>query len=207
MKNNLKLSYITPRPKPYKQDPIKQDEFKEEINENIKKNDYDLVLFMDESRFGTHSNTGHGWFPCGKRTTVEISIGDENFYVYSAVSSTNGYNFNLIMPNVDSECMSSFLKELSLDNTGKKILLIADGASWHDSKTLEIPENIYIAKLPPYSPELNPTERYFQYMKEQIIKNKLWTTISELKNNTMSFLKDITNEQVASISACNYIIT
>ena len=51
---------------------------------------------MDESRFGTHSNTGHGWFPCGKRTTVEISIGYENFYVYSAVSSTNGYNFNLI---------------------------------------------------------------------------------------------------------------
>ena len=51
MKNNLKLSYITHRPKHYKQDPIKQDEFKEEINENIKKNDYDLVLFMDESRF------------------------------------------------------------------------------------------------------------------------------------------------------------
>ena len=44
-------------------------------------------------------------------------------------------------------------------------------------------------------------------MKEQIIKNKLWTTISELKNNTMSFLKYITNEQVASICACNYIIT
>ena len=111
------------------------------------------------------------------------------------------------MPNVDSECMNSFLKELSLDNKGKKILLIADGASWHDSKTLEIPENIYIAKLPPYSPELNPTERLIQYMKEQIIKNKLLTTISELKNNTMSFLKDITNEQVASICACNYIIT
>ena len=66
------------------------------------------------------------------------------------------------MPNVDSECMNSFLKELSLNNKGKKILLIADGASWHDSKTLEIPENIYIAKLLPYSPELNPTERFFQ---------------------------------------------
>ena len=70
MNNNLKLCYITPRPKHYKQDPIKQDEFKEEINENIKKNYYDLVLFMDESRFGTHSNTAYGWFPCGKRTTV-----------------------------------------------------------------------------------------------------------------------------------------
>ena len=55
---------------------------------------------------------------------------------------------------------------VSLDNTGKKILLIADSASWYDSKKLEIPEHIYITKLPPYSPELNPTERFFQYMKE-----------------------------------------
>jgi putative transposase len=62
-------------------------------------------------------------------------------------------------------------------------LLIADGASWHDSKTLEIPQNITIAKLPPYSPELNPTERLFQHFKDKIIKNKLWTTISEFKDN------------------------
>ena len=103
--------------------------------------------------------------------------------------------------------MTSFLKDLSLDNNGKNILLIADGASWHNSKTLEIPKNISIVKLPPYSPELNPTEHLFQHLKEKKIKNKLWTTISELKDNTILFIKEITNDQVASICAFNYIIT
>ena len=56
-----------------------------------------------------------------------------------------------------------------------------------------------IAKLPSYSPELTPTKKFCQYMKEKIIKNKLWTTILELKDTPMSLLYDITNEQVASI--------
>ena len=56
-----------------------------------------------------------------------------------------------------------------------------------------------IAKLPPYLPELTPTEKFCQYLKEKIIKNKLLTTISELKDTTKSLLYDITNEQVASI--------
>ena len=41
-----------------------------------------------------------------------ISLGFKNFYVYSAVSNLNGFNFNLIMPNVDSQCMNVYLSEL-----------------------------------------------------------------------------------------------
>ncbi len=62
----------------------------------------DLYSF-DESRFGTHSNIGHGWFKKGKtRGNLEYKLGYKNFYLYSAVNPENGNNFSLIMPNVDT---------------------------------------------------------------------------------------------------------
>ena len=40
-----------------------------------------------------------------------------------------------------------------------------DGAGWHSSKTLVVPENISLLPLPPYSPELNPVENVWQYLR------------------------------------------
>ena len=65
----------------------------------------------------------------------------------------------------------------------KKILVIANEASWHNWATSKEPENISITKLPPYSPELSPIERVFEYMKQKLIKYKLWTSLSELQHN------------------------
>jgi putative transposase len=51
--------------------------------------------------------------------------------------------------------MQIFLDEISFRHAGEKIAMIVDGAGWHKSKKLEIPENIRLLHLPPYSPELN----------------------------------------------------
>lgn len=42
------------------------------------------LFFFDESRFGTHSKIGHGWFKKGIRTQVKVKLGRQNFYLYSA---------------------------------------------------------------------------------------------------------------------------
>ena len=66
---------------------------------------------------------------------------------------------------------------LGLNNLSEKlkkeeIVLIMDKASFHKSKQLEIPKNIKIEYIPPYSPELNPQERRFGDIKKYL-KNKL----------------------------------
>jgi transposase len=48
-----------------------------------------------------------------------------------------------------------------------------DSAGWHRSKNLKIPQNIEIVFLPPYSPELNPVEKLWQYIKSNTIENKI----------------------------------
>ena len=114
---------------------------------------------MDESRFGTHSKIGHGWFVKGQRTEVRVKLGFQNFYLYGAVSPVSGESFNYIIPGCNTECMNFFLKELSGEFSNEQLILIMDGAGWHKSSTLVIPSNIKIIHLPPYCPELNPIER------------------------------------------------
>ena len=48
---------------------------------------------------------------------------------------------------------------------GSHALLIVDGAGWHGAKCLQVPDKITLVKLPPYSPELNPMENVWAYLR------------------------------------------
>lgn len=163
------------------------------------------VFFFDESRFGTHSKLGHGWFKKGVRTHVKINMGFKNFYVYSAVSSISGSHFHLTMPYVNTECMNIYLSRLAMSLKGKPCLFIMDGASWHRSDELKIPANIEVIYLPPYSPELNPVERLWNYVKSHTIKNKFYTTLSKLENVVCDFLVNLTQGIIKSVCSCDYL--
>ena len=62
----------------------------------------------------------------------------------------------LILPQANSQCMQRFLNEVSSRHIHENIILILDGASWHNNTSLRVPENIRLLPLPPYAPELIP---------------------------------------------------
>jgi transposase len=175
---------------------------KKNLEKKIEENPKKELYFFDESRFGTHSKIGHGWFPKGIRTSVSVKLGFENFYVYSAVSPKTGKDCSLLMPYVNSTCMNVFLEHMEQELDGEEILLVMDGAGWHKSKGLKVPKNIEIIYLPPYSPELNPVERLWLYIKQHTIKNKIYETISLLEDSICDFMKNLKIEQIKQI--CNY---
>lgn len=156
------------------------------------------ILFFDESRFGTKTKTGLGWFLKGSRTKIKIKLGFKNFYLYSSVNPQNGTHFTLLMPNVDTDCMNVFLEELSQE-FNDDFILIMDGAGWHKSKDLQIPKNIQIIILPPYCPELNCVERLWKYVKDNTIKNKVFETLENLENEVCKFVKNLTTEIVIGV--------
>ncbi len=178
---------------------------KKNLNTKIKLNPEIEILFFDESRFGTHSKLGYGWFKRGTRPQVKINLGFNNFYVYSAVNSINGYNLSLILPYVDTQCMNIFLQKLSEEMSGKKCILVLDGASWHRSNSLIIPENIEFIYLPSYSPELNPVERLWNYLKQNTIKNRFYESIKILEDVVCSFLKGVGCDTIKSVCSCDYM--
>jgi transposase len=164
-------------------------------------------MFFDESRFGTHSKIGCGWFERGTRPQVPSKIGYQNFYLYSGVDISDGSNFSLILPRVDTDNMNVFLSELSKEYPYDKIALIMDGAGWHKSSNLKVPDNVIIFYLPPYSPELNPVERLWLYIKKHILTNKIYYKLDELEKTLCEFIIELKNDLVKNICSANYLDT
>lgn len=162
------------------------------------------IFFFDESRFGTQSIIGYAWFPKNQPAVVKKSCGYQNSYIYSATNSFTGQHFTLELPLVNTDHMNVFLQQMSCEFK-HKITIIMDRASWHRSKTLEIPDNIEIILLPPYSPELNPVERLWLYIKDKVMKNRVFESLNQLLNETGEFIKNLSSEVIKSVCGCNYL--
>lgn len=80
-----------------------------------------------------------------------------------------------------------------------------DQAGWHKSAELVIPENIKILYLPAYSPELNPIERLWQYIKDNVLKNKVYDNLTILENTVCEFYKTISQDVIKSVCNVNYM--
>jgi transposase len=165
----------------------------------IKKNNPDKEIFyFDESRFGTHSKIGHAWFKTGTRPRVKIKLGFKNFYLYCAINPKTGEEFTLILPKVNKELMKLFMTEFYKKYKGRNIIMIMDGAGWHKDKSylLQDTKNIEIVLQPPYSPELNPVERLWQYIKNHTIKNKIHKTLDDLESEICKFFNDKIDDNI-----------
>jgi transposase len=111
------------------------------------------------------------------------------------------------MPAVNTNCMNVFLQELSMLYKGMELFVIMDQAGWHKSNDLQIPDNIEIIYLPPYSPELNPVEKFWQHLKQNIIKNKIYQTLNDIKNATADFIISLTQNAIMNLTKkfLNYV--
>lgn len=165
------------------------------------------MFFFDEARFGTHSKLGHGWFEKGKRTSVKVKLGFQNFYLFSAVSVKSGKDVSYLMPSVNTQTMNAFLSRMSADLGERKAIVVMDCAGWHRSKALKIPENIEIVYLPPYSPELNPVEKLWQYIKSHTIKNKVYETIQDLETTICEFIKNLDPKALLVTCSINHCLS
>jgi transposase len=164
----------------------------------VKANKYDDILFGDEARFGNNTKLGYGWFRKGERRRVKIKIGYLSFYIYSAISIKTGEQFSAQF-YVDTICMNAFLENLSENYKDKKIAFIIDGAGWHKSKKLKIPENIDVFLLPAYSPELNPVERFWAFVKQNTLHNRLFNSLKELECSVEAFINSLQSSTILQI--------
>lgn len=164
------------------------------------------LFFLDEARFGTHSKLGHGWFSKGTRTLMKVKLGFQNFYVFSAVNVKSGQDFSYVMPAVNTQTMNEFLAILSRELGEKHAIVVMDCAGWHKSKDLKIPENIEIIYLPPYSPELNPVEKLWQYIKSHTIKNRIYETLQDLEDIICQFIRDLNPALIAKTCSIKHFL-
>lgn len=63
---------------------------------------------------------------------------------------------------------------------GHHAALLVDQAGWHVSAQLAVPDNITIVALPPKCPELNPQENVWQFLRDNWLSNRVFTSYDNL---------------------------
>jgi hypothetical protein len=143
--------------------------------------------------------------PKGKRAHVNKQIVREHTYAFSAVCPFAGDSYSIIAPQCNTAAMNELLHGLSAAYPQEDIVLFADNAGWHRSKELNRPANIRIELLPPYSPELNPTEHLWDYIREQKdFNNHIFESMDQLEDHLEMVLKDLHHEKEYIQSLCTF---
>ena len=124
------------------------------------------IWFQDEARVGQQGTLTRVWAKRGTRPRAPRDTRYEWAYLFGAVCPARGAAAGLVLPFVDTAAMNAHLAEISRTVTpGAHAVLVLDGAGWHGGKALCVPDNISLVTLPPYSPELNPVENVWQFLR------------------------------------------
>lgn len=165
------------------------------------------VYFMDEARYGQKGTLTRVWAETGTRPTVIKQTRYEWAYIYGAVNPLTGENSALVAPSVNTGTMNEFLKILSAEVAADAVVvLILDRAGWHVSGKLVIPANIKLLHLPPYSPELNPVETLWLYIKSHFLSNRVYDDYNHLVNAGTEACRAITTDIIKSVCAATWIV-
>ena len=164
-------------------------------------------MFADEARFGRINRPRPCWAPIGIRPEVASQLIREYIYLYGAVCPKDGTCVYLIMPTSNTACFQIFLNVLARQFARQDILLVLDGAPNHRCGDLELPDNISLLFLPPYSPQLNPKENLWDEIREKIFKNYALKSIDAVRAKLQKAILYIERnpEIVKSITTFPYI--
>jgi putative transposase len=131
----------------------------------------------------------------------------ESAYIFGAVCPQRSATAALVLPCANAEAMNLHLEEISnqVAAAGAHTVFLLDGAGYHKETALDLPQNITLLPLPPYSPELNPAENIWGYLRGNTLANTVYETYDEIVDTVceawMLFAND--NERVASIATAN----
>jgi transposase len=103
-------------------------------------------------------------------------------YVFSAACPETGAASGLVAPHVNTEVMNAFLSQFAAElPPDVHAAMVLDRAGWHTAAALRVPANVTLVLLPPKSPELNPVENLWHYLRSHYWSNRLYPTWEDLK--------------------------
>jgi transposase len=108
--------------------------------------------------------------------------------------------FMLELPTCNANLFQEFLDEFSKQYPEELKIMVLDNGAFHKTRKLDIPNNIILFFLPPYSPELNPTEKEWAKLKRDFT-NRLFETPDELEHYLCQISASLCQKDIISLSA------
>jgi transposase len=166
------------------------------------------VWHRDEARFGQQGTLTRVWARKGSRPRRVRQNGREPLYVLTATCAASGAAFGLIMPELDTAVVNQSLEEFSRQLApGVRAVLLWDNAPYHVSAGLAVPSNVSLIGLLPYSPELNPVENLWPYLRAHHWSNRVYVDYDALLEAATQAWCEVCldPEKIRSICAAPYL--
>ena len=161
-------------------------------------------LCEDETRLGLHTIPGQLITLKGVKPIGSMQWKRDNFYLYGVVEPLSGDSFFYEISHLDSTCYQHFIEMVSTQWSDSVVVMQMDQGKFHSAQHLDWPENIIPIFQPAHSPELNPIERVWEYLKAQL-RWENCQSLKQLRLKLSDLLEKLIPELVASITGWEFI--
>ena len=132
-------------------------------------------------RVGQKNKLTYVWAKTGTRPRLPHDQRTTSLYVFGATCPERGVGAALVLPECNTEAMQLHLDEISRNVApGAHAMMLCDQAGWHTTGALAIPSNITMVFIPPRSPELNPQENIWQFIRQNWLSIRVFKTYDDI---------------------------
>jgi hypothetical protein len=133
-----------------------------------------MATNRDEARIGQKGRVTHVWYQKGQRPRGMREQRFASAHLFGAICPERDAGVALVLPEASTVAMGVFLVELARAiPAGTHAVLVLDRAGWHISPELQVPKSLTLVHLPSYSPELNPIETVWLYLRERWLSHRV----------------------------------
>lgn len=160
---------------------------------------------QDESRFGLLTIRRRRLSARGVQPVGTIQHVFEWFYVYGALAPSTGEHFFLELPYLNAPNFQIFVDEFAKAYPDSLNIVLLDKSGAHTAKCLKIPDNVRLVFLPPYCPELNPIERFWRDLKDDLAWQQ-FTDLALQREAVADLLRAYDTQTVQSLTGYSYLV-
>ena len=160
---------------------------------------------QDESRFGLKTLTGRRITARGVKPVEKVRWTFKATYLYGVVEPATGEHFFYEFTHCNTECFQCFLELVAQRYAGSIVVIQLDQAGWHKAKRLQVPDHLILLFHPPHSPECNPIEQVWQYLKRRL-RWRCLKTLDELRRLIKEQLLVLSPDTIASVTGRGSIL-
>jgi len=193
--HRLDLAYRKPDLVARKLDPARQKAFIEDYDRLMRRLGEDEAVVFVDAVHPTHQVRAAGcWAPKDERVAIEPNSGRERLNIHGAVDLETGKTQMLDVPVVDARSTILLLMAiLAAHPTMRMIHVFLDNARYHHARLVrqwleQEGRRITLHFLPTYCPHLNPIERLWGVMHQNVTHNRCYARFRDFKVKTMTFL-------------------
>lgn len=167
------------------------------------------VWFQDEARFGQQGTLTRVWARTGSRPTAVKQTRYDWLYVLAGVCPETGQTVGLLSPHINTDVINVFLHQFSAElDHDVHAVIIWDQAGYHTSGKLNVPDNITLVPLPPRSPELNPVENLWHYLRSHYWANRAYEDYDGLRHAACDAWQHVCldRQTIQSVCRADYVL-